>query len=405
MLVGTIKLCLENDIKFVFLPKNATHRTQPLDLAFFRPLKREWRKILLQYKLSNPNVSSINKCHFPQLLKELLEKIELNNNENLKSGFLAAGIYPLNPSKVTDKIPNTTEKKEEKFDTALLDFLQTSRQSKPLKSGKNQKYQITPGKSLSTEDAEKISIKKVKPAKVKAKNVANSEINHNNILAAPLSETDSITQISENNSKMKKSKITLLSDIKFSTLNTPFRFLENIPLQLTEIDKNTDLFHTSTLNQPSDTKSLIDENSGSNLPNKIVTLVNVHGTLSSTDEENNINTGNIVKPQKKKELVKRIKKVAKKESHHSKVKQKVNSWSNMLLSTSDSEIEMSIHSDSDLMDIDVIPMSECDDENDERIEATIEKSQLFPIADDETIMNENDNEVEKIKNNDVQKSE
>ncbi|KAH9644340.1 hypothetical protein HF086_003125 [Spodoptera exigua] len=36
------------------------------------------------------------------------------------------------------------------------------------------------------------------------------------------------------------------------------------------------------------------------------------------------------------------------------------------------EIEMSIHSDSDLMDIDVIPMSECDDENDERIEATIE---------------------------------
>ncbi|PZC83012.1 hypothetical protein B5X24_HaOG208879 [Helicoverpa armigera] len=38
------------------------------------------------------------------------------------------------------------------------------------------------------------------------------------------------------------------------------------------------------------------------------------------------------------------------------------------------EIEMSIHSDSELMDIDVIPMSECDD-------------------DDETIMNEVEKEI------------
>lgn len=93
--VNTIKLCQENEINFVFLPRNATHMTQPLDLAFFGPMKREWRKILLQYKLSNPAVSSINKCHFPQLLKELMDKVNMNSEHNLKSGFLAAGIIDL----------------------------------------------------------------------------------------------------------------------------------------------------------------------------------------------------------------------------------------------------------------------------------------------------------------------
>lgn len=116
----------------------------------------------------------INKCHFPQLLNELIEKIDMTNNTNLKSGFLAAGIYPFNPSKVIDKIPIATEKKKGQFDTALLNYLQASRQSKPLKSWRNEKIQIAPGKSISTEKAEKISKKfiiKVKPAKAKSDNV------------------------------------------------------------------------------------------------------------------------------------------------------------------------------------------------------------------------------------------
>ena len=41
-----IRECEENDIKFCFLPSNATHLCQPLDVAFFRPLKTSWRKIL-----------------------------------------------------------------------------------------------------------------------------------------------------------------------------------------------------------------------------------------------------------------------------------------------------------------------------------------------------------------------
>ncbi|XP_055533763.1 uncharacterized protein LOC129723520 isoform X2 [Wyeomyia smithii] len=41
-----MKSCLENSIRFVFLPPNATHLCQPLDVAYFRPLKQAWRKTL-----------------------------------------------------------------------------------------------------------------------------------------------------------------------------------------------------------------------------------------------------------------------------------------------------------------------------------------------------------------------
>ncbi|XP_049787110.1 uncharacterized protein LOC126190695 [Schistocerca cancellata] len=41
-----INECKENNIRFVLLPPNSTHLCQPLDAAYFRPLKRSWRKVL-----------------------------------------------------------------------------------------------------------------------------------------------------------------------------------------------------------------------------------------------------------------------------------------------------------------------------------------------------------------------
>lgn len=45
-----IKLCETHNIRFVLLPPNATHLCQPLDLAFFCPLKGAWRKVLDEWK-------------------------------------------------------------------------------------------------------------------------------------------------------------------------------------------------------------------------------------------------------------------------------------------------------------------------------------------------------------------
>ena len=38
--IDVIKSCQANDIKFIFLPSNSSHLTQPLDVAFFGPLKK-----------------------------------------------------------------------------------------------------------------------------------------------------------------------------------------------------------------------------------------------------------------------------------------------------------------------------------------------------------------------------
>lgn len=45
-----LHLCEENSIKFIPLPPTATHLLQPLDVAFFHPLKSHWREVLTNWK-------------------------------------------------------------------------------------------------------------------------------------------------------------------------------------------------------------------------------------------------------------------------------------------------------------------------------------------------------------------
>ena len=53
--VKVLKLCEENNIGFIALPPNSTHLTQPLDVAFFRPMKIAWRKQLSCWKEKRQN--------------------------------------------------------------------------------------------------------------------------------------------------------------------------------------------------------------------------------------------------------------------------------------------------------------------------------------------------------------
>lgn len=48
-----IQKCSELDVRFVLLPPNSTHLTQPLDVAFFKPLKASWRRCLDDWKKKN----------------------------------------------------------------------------------------------------------------------------------------------------------------------------------------------------------------------------------------------------------------------------------------------------------------------------------------------------------------
>ena len=65
-----LRLCRKYNVKFICLPSNSTNKTQPLDVAFFRPLKIKWHKILNDWKTNHPKESSVPKTVFPRLLKE-----------------------------------------------------------------------------------------------------------------------------------------------------------------------------------------------------------------------------------------------------------------------------------------------------------------------------------------------
>ena len=80
-----LELSEQNNLTFICLPPNSTHLLQPLDVAFFAPLKRKWRKILDAWKSSQRKQSQLlSKDAFPQLLKQLCDEVcpfhETNDN-------------------------------------------------------------------------------------------------------------------------------------------------------------------------------------------------------------------------------------------------------------------------------------------------------------------------------------
>ena len=48
---GTVlKMAQDNNVTFTCLPPNSTHLLQPLDVAFYGPLKRLWRQVLDEFE-------------------------------------------------------------------------------------------------------------------------------------------------------------------------------------------------------------------------------------------------------------------------------------------------------------------------------------------------------------------
>jgi hypothetical protein len=157
-----IKSCNDNDILFVCLPPNATHLLQPLDVAFFRPLKQAWRKILCDWKVTaDRRLINLPKNHFPSLLRKLCDEIKPNAPKNLEAGFKACGIYPLDPQVVMKKLPITNEEAEsptkkarELVGEGVIDLLTKLRYDSPggARAQRKKKINVAPGKSISQSD-------------------------------------------------------------------------------------------------------------------------------------------------------------------------------------------------------------------------------------------------------------
>ena len=88
-------------ISFRLLPPNTTHFLQPLDVAYFGPLKRAWREILLEYKQNHVNKSLLKK-HFASEFKKLVHRAK---PENVLSGFKTTGLIPFDPDAAVAQMP------------------------------------------------------------------------------------------------------------------------------------------------------------------------------------------------------------------------------------------------------------------------------------------------------------
>jgi len=162
-----VKMCEENNIHFCFLTPNSTHLSQPLDVAFFRPMKVAWRKILEKFKKSGAGrkQASIPKEVFPSLLRELTNTMQENAGENIRSGFEKCGIVPVNRENVLSRLPKETsaegasgagesnEGGARDMDESFLNVLREMRYDEnPTQRKRKRRIDVDPGRSVSGAD-------------------------------------------------------------------------------------------------------------------------------------------------------------------------------------------------------------------------------------------------------------
>lgn len=150
--------CEQYNIKFCCLPANSTHLLQPLDVAFYGPLKKYWRQILDEWKMTVRRRSqSLTKEEFPKLLFKLYTKLYPEGKEvsaNMQAGFKACGIYPLDPRQPLKRLPDhqpeqNQEPLNEHVSAAVIDVLKEFRGvDVPTQRLKRKKVNIDPGKSI-----------------------------------------------------------------------------------------------------------------------------------------------------------------------------------------------------------------------------------------------------------------
>lgn len=154
----TVNECLKHNISFIFLPSNSTHMTQPLDVAFFRPLKAAWRKILEKWKMGEGRrAATIPKDRFPHFIKELMDSIRANQEKNIKSGFRKCGIYPLDREQVLNRLPaaltENVQEIEGNMNNVVVDMLKSMRYyDKPIQRKIRRKVEVVAGKSVTGAD-------------------------------------------------------------------------------------------------------------------------------------------------------------------------------------------------------------------------------------------------------------
>lgn len=151
-----LKACQENDILFVCLPPSSTHLTQPLDVAYFHPLKKAWREILQAWRKTaeGERMKTLPKDAFPRLLRKLVDDCLVDKGQNLISGFKACGIYPYNEDEVLKKLPTENSVNVDIVGEAFLEAVISKRAVNvvPQTQKRRKRLNVEPGKSICPDD-------------------------------------------------------------------------------------------------------------------------------------------------------------------------------------------------------------------------------------------------------------
>lgn len=90
--------CYRNKVQVLYLPAHCSHVLQPLDLAIFSSLKNRYRDLLNNRQSEGLEESSvIGKRLFLECYR--LARVEALSERNIRSGWKAGGLWPVNMSK------------------------------------------------------------------------------------------------------------------------------------------------------------------------------------------------------------------------------------------------------------------------------------------------------------------
>lgn len=84
------EFCKAKDIILVCLPPNTTHIMQPLDVAFFAPLKKMWNKVIQTWRIHHEGIG-LHKFDIPTVLSDIIRRG--NFVKDIQSGFKCCGLY------------------------------------------------------------------------------------------------------------------------------------------------------------------------------------------------------------------------------------------------------------------------------------------------------------------------
>ena len=106
----------ENGIVLLCLPPHCTHRMQPLDVAFFGPLKSYYDQEITKWLKANPG-RVVTQLQIGGLLNEAYGKAA--TVQNATHGFAKTGIYPINPDVFPDYMFQASETTNIVFDNSV----------------------------------------------------------------------------------------------------------------------------------------------------------------------------------------------------------------------------------------------------------------------------------------------